>query len=200
MHFFSNKRRALLTATVAGLLSVTLAACSKSELPFQGNDISGTGLGRDLGMVDPSGKTRSLADYKGKVVVAFFGFTHCPDVCPTAMAQLAQAMTLLKDDADKVQVIMITVDPERDTPEILGKYVQAFNPGFTGLTGSAEQLKKTAQSFKAYYAKSPGKTPGEYSMDHGSSFYILDQDGEARVLLRGDASAEAIASDIKLLL
>lgn len=200
MSRFSSKRRAVLTATAVGLLSMTLAACSKSELPFLGSDITGTHLGGALSMVDPSGATRTLADYKGKVVVVFFGFTHCPDVCPTAMAQLAQTMTLLKNDASKVQVIMITVDPERDTPEILGKYVRAFNPAFTGLTGSADQLKKTAQSFKAFYAKAAGPTPEQYSMDHGSSFYILDQDGEARVLLRGDVPAETIAHDIKLLL
>ena len=196
---FSSKRRTLLTATTAGLLSVALAGC-KSDLKFQGSDISGTHLGQDLDMVDVTGQARTLADYKGKVLVVFFGFTHCPDVCPTAMAQLAQAMTLLKGDTSKVQVMMITVDPERDTSALLGNYVKAFNPGFTGLTGTAAQLEKTAKSFKAYYKKVPGRTRDEYSMDHGSSFYILDQQGEARVLLRGDASAQVIAGDIQLLL
>lgn len=186
-------------AAAAGLVSMALAGC-KDKAAFNGSDISGTHLGRDLAMVDGSGQLRTLDDYQGKVVVVFFGFTHCPDVCPTSMAELAQTMRLLGDQAENVQVLMISVDPERDTPKILNQYVKAFNPRFTGLTGSAQQLHKTAQSFKAYYAKAPGLTPGDYSMDHSSSFYVLDPDGEARVLIPASASAQEIASDIKQLL
>ena len=188
-----------MSAAGAAALLAGLAGC-KSEAKFQGSDISGSHLGRDLAMLDESGRLRTLADYKGKVLVVFFGFTHCPDVCPTSMAELSQTMEMLEDDARKVQVLMITVDPERDTADILAHYVKAFNPGFTGLTGSAEQLHKTAQSFKAYYAKAPGAAPGEYTMNHASSFYILDQDGEARVLISGNATAEMIAHDIRQLL
>src|SRR5690606_36145150 len=141
---------------------------------FIGSDITGTHLGRDMAMVDGNGQLRTLADYKGKVTVVFFGFTQCPDVCPTAMAELAQTMELLGDDAQKVQVLMISVDPARDTPEILKAYVSAFNPNFVDLTGTEEQLSTTAKSFKAYYAKSPGATPDQYSMDHASSFYVFD--------------------------
>src|SRR3546814_10378172 len=117
-----------------------------------------------MAMIDGSGQLRTLADYKGKVVVVFFGFTQCPDVCPTAMAELSQTMELLGDDAAKVQVLMISVDPERDTPEVLSAYVKAFNPNFVGLTGKTEQLSQTAKYFKAYYAKSAGAKPGKYSI------------------------------------
>lgn len=192
-------RRSFISLAVAGLLSLGLAGC-KEPVKFQGSDISGTHLGRDMAMVDSSGTLRTLADYKGKVMVVFFGFTHCPDVCPTSMAELAQTMSLLKGDAKKVQVVMITVDPERDTGAIMDTYVKAFNPSFVGLTGSAEQLHKTAQSFKAYYAKASGGTPDSYTMNHSSSFYILDQTGEARVLLNGNAPAKVIADDIQQLL
>ncbi|PLC55872.1 SCO family protein [Pollutimonas nitritireducens] len=200
MSGFSSKRRILLAATAALAVSTALAACGKKELAFQGSDITGTQLGRDLDMIDDSGKPRTLADYKGKVAVVFFGFTQCPDVCPTAMAELSETMDLLGSDASKVQVLMVSVDPARDTPEVLSAYVKAFNPSFVGLTGTPEQLGKTAKSFKAYYAKSPGGTADQYGMDHASSFYILDQDGEARVLVSGNTSAKDIASDIRQLL
>jgi len=180
--------------------ALVLTGCS-SEADFRGSDISGTKLGGDLAMVDDSGQPRTLADYRGKVLVVFFGFTQCPDVCPTSMSQLAHAMELLEDDAAKVQVLMISVDPERDTPEVLSSYVKAFNPAFVGLTGTPEQLAVTAKSFRAHYAKvQQGPGANDYTMDHGSSFYILDKSGEARVLLRGDAPAEDVAHDVRELL
>ncbi len=200
MSVLSHKRRSLLALPAAAAALSLLAACGKKEVSFIGSDISGTKLGQDMAMQDASGKLRTLADYKGKVAVVFFGYTQCPDVCPTSMAALAEAMELLGKDADKVQVVMISVDPERDTPEVLSAYVQAFNPAFVGLTGTPEQLSKTAKSFKAYYAKSPGAKPDQYSMDHASSFYIIDKDGEARVLVNGSASPQDIAADIKQLL
>jgi len=199
-----TRRTFLAGALAAGLLA--LAGCNDSsqaapgQLALQGSDITGTHLGRDLDMIDPDGKQRRLADYRGKVVIVFFGYTHCPDVCPTAMAQLAQTMELLGPDASRTQVLMITVDPGRDTPEILGRYARAFNPAFVGLTGSEAQLAATARSFRAHYAKSPGKTPDDYAMDHSSAFYVLDQNGEARSLLRGDATAADIAHDIRQIL
>ena len=195
----SSQRRAFISLVTVGLLSLGLAGC-KRAVKFQGNDIGGTHLGHDMAMVDSTGTLRTLADYKGKVLVVYFGYTHCPDVCPTTMAELAQTMKLLKDDARKVQVIMITVDPQRDTGAIMASYVKAFNPSFVGLTGSPDQLRKTAQSFKVYYAKAPGGTPDTYAMDHSAFFYILDQTGEARVLLDGNAQAKVIASDIRQLL
>src|SRR5690606_33719455 len=144
MSVFSNKRRTLLAAAV-GLVSV-LSACGKEEVAFVGSDITGTKLGQEMAMVDGTGQVRTLADYQGKVAVVFFGFTQCPDVCPTAMAELAETMELLGEDASKVQVLMISVDPARDTPDILAAYVTAFHPSFVGLTGSPEQLSTTAKS------------------------------------------------------
>ncbi|TAM20673.1 MAG: SCO family protein [Candidimonas sp.] len=199
MSHSSSQRRTFISRAAAGLLSLGLVGCKRTA-KFQGSDISGTHLGRDMAMVDSSGALRTLADYKGKVLVVYFGYTHCPDVCPTSMAELAQAMKLLKGDAQKVQVIMITVDPERDTGAIMASYVKAFNPNFVGLTGSPDQLHKTAQSFKAYYAKASGGTPDTYTMGHSAFFYILDQTGEARVLLDSNAAAKVIASDIQQLL
>lgn len=194
--FFSLRT---LAATLATTCALALAGCA-NDPEFVGSDISGTKLGADLALVDDTGQPRTLADYEGKVAVVFFGFTQCPDVCPTAMAQLAQATELLGEDAEKVQVLMISVDPERDTPEVLHSYVKAFNPAFAGLTGTPEQVAATAKSFRAHYAKVPGATPGDYTMDHGSSFYILDQTGDARVLMRGDAPAQDIAHDLRQLL
>lgn len=200
MFAHSKNRRRLMAITAILTLSTALAACGEKKPEFLGSDISGSNLGKDMAMQDADGKLRTLADFKGKVKVVFFGFTQCPDVCPTAMAELAQAMTLLGDDASKAQVIMISVDPERDTREVLKAYVTAFNPSFIGLTGTPDQLATTAKSFKAYYAKVKGGAPGQYTMDHAASFYILDKDGNARVLVSGNAPAEDIAHDIRALL
>lgn len=197
MHYHLHRLFRFFSLCVASLL---LAACSPDPLEFHGSDITGTGLGADLAIPDTTGQLRTLADYKDKVTVVFFGFTQCPDVCPTALAELAQTMNLLGDDADQVQVILISVDPERDTPEILSAYVNAFHPGFVGLTGTPEQLRDAAQSFKAYYAKAPGPTSEQYTMDHTASFYVFDKKNDVRVLISGDASAENIASDIRQLL
>lgn len=204
MHDLFRTRRTLLTAGAIMLALPVLSACSQepaeTPLEFNGSDISGTGLGREMAMQDASGTTRSLDDYKGKVTLVFFGFTQCPDVCPTAMAELAQSMELLGDDASQAQVIMISVDPERDTPEILAEYVTAFHPDFVGLGGTPEQLQVTAKSFKAFYAKAAGPTPEQYSMDHSSSFYVFDKSGDVRVLIAGNAPADEIAQDIRQLL
>ncbi|WP_345796677.1 SCO family protein [Castellaniella sp. MT123] len=200
---FSAVRRGLLVGAVASISLTLLAGCTSKAaepLPFEGNDITGTHLGRDLDMTDTSGKPRTLADFHGKVLLVFFGYTQCPDVCPTAMAQAAQALQLLGAKASNVQVIMISVDPARDTPAILGAYVQAFDPSFVGLTGTPEQLDKTARSFKAFYAKEPGPTPDQYAMNHSAAFYLMDQKGEARALLGPSLTPEDMAHDISLLL
>uniref|UniRef100_UPI0033411112 SCO family protein n=1 Tax=Castellaniella defragrans TaxID=75697 RepID=UPI0033411112 len=200
---FSPHRRLLVAGAVGGL-PVALFGCSpgasSQPLDFQGSDITGTHLGRDLDMIDTEGNPRTLDDYRGKVLMVFFGYTQCPDVCPTAMAQVSQAMELLGEQADDVRVIMISVDPMRDTPTILKAYVQVFNPSFIGLTGSLEQLDKTAKSFKAFYAKEPGPTPEQYAMNHSSSFYLMDREGEARALIRSDSTPEDMVHDIRLLL
>lgn len=201
---FSRTRRALLATAIAAV-PFALAGCgakaSDQPLAFEaGNDITGTHLGSDLDMTDTSGHHRTLADFKGKVLLVYFGYTQCPDVCPTSMAMAAQAMQLLGAKAHDVQVVMITVDPARDTPKILSAYVQTFDPAFMGLTGSEEQLARTARSFKASYSKEPGPTPQQYGMNHSSAFYLLDRTGNARALISTNTTPQAMAHDIQLLL
>ena len=186
-------------AVTAATLAIVLAACGSDTPAFKGTDITGTHLGRDLALVDQTGQARTLKSFDGKVTVVFFGFTQCPDVCPTALAEMAQVMTELGKDADKVQVVMITVDPERDTQEVLKAYMNAFDPRFVGLRGDEAQTKAAAGSFKAYYARAPQKD-GNYSMDHTAAFYILDGKGEARVLAPSTIGVDALTHDIKALL
>lgn len=177
-----------------------LAACGDAGgVKFKGSDITGTKLGQQWTLVGMDGKTYTPANFHGKATLVFFGFTQCPDVCPTALAELTQVMKLLGDRASQVQVLMISVDPERDTQEVLRGYISGFNPQFLGLTGSAEQIKAAAGAFKAYYAKVPG-AKGTYSMDHSSSFYLLDKKGDARVMLSSTAGAAAVAHDLEALL
>lgn len=198
--FLANRRKLLGTLiSLPCALNVSLAFASE-DLPFEGNDITGNKLGRALNMVDTSGKPKNLADFKGKVLLIFFGYTQCPDVCPTAMAQAAQAVELLGDKAKDVQVIMISVDPDRDTPEVLNSYVHAFDPNFIGLTGSHDQLDKTARSFKAFYTKEPTASPNHYAINHTSAFYLMDKNGDARALLGPTLTPEEMAHDIELLL
>lgn len=192
-------RVALLCLFVTSLVALT-GCDNKSASPFKGHDISGSGLGQNLSMQDSNGKLRTLHDFKGQALAIFFGYTQCPDVCPTALSQLAQAMHLLGDRAADVQVIMITVDPERDTPAILTEYVTLFHPDFIGLSGTAEQLHKTAQSFKAFYVKTPSLQANQYGIDHSSAFYLFDSTGSIRSLLNSDASPEDLAHDLRLLL
>ena len=199
MSVFSATRRLALRLGAAATFAAALAACGESAPQFKGSDISGTRLGQGMELVDYNGKTRKLSDFSGKVVVAFFGFTQCPDVCPTSLAELAEAMKKLGADADRVQVLLITVDPERDTPDILKQYVTAFDPRFLGLTGTPDQVKKAAASFKAYYAKAPTKDGG-YSMDHTAAFYLLDGKGESRVLANNNIGVDALVHDIQALL
>jgi len=177
-----------------------LTACGDSAgVKFKGSDIAGTKLGQNWTLVGMDGKTYTPASFQGKVTLVFFGFTQCPDVCPTALAELTQVMKLLGDRASQVQILMISVDPERDTPDVLRAYISGFDPRFLGLTGSPEQIKAAAGSFKAYYAKAPGPK-GSYSMDHSSSFYLLDKKGDARVMHNSTVGAAAVAHDIEALL
>ena len=200
MAVLSFPRRTLLRGAAAIMLTGALAACSDPAPSFKGNDITGTKLGQALALNDHNGQARTLKDFAGKVVVAFFGFTQCPDVCPTALAELAQVMEKLGDDADRVQVVLITVDPERDTPEILKQYVTTFDPRFLGLTGTPKQIKTTAASFKAYYAKVPTEDGKNYTMDHTAAFYLFDGKGDSRVLANSTIGVDAMVHDIKALL
>jgi protein SCO1 len=178
--------------------SGTQAAAAKEG--FINTDVTGLNYAKDFALTDHNGKPRTLADFKGKAVVVFFGYTQCPDVCPTTMAEMAAVMKQLGPLADKVQVLFITVDPERDTQELLSKYVPAFDPRFLGLRGDLAATQKVAQDFKVFYQKVPGKTPGSYTMDHTAGSYVFDPQGRIRLFVRHGQGAAPITHDIKLLL
>lgn len=196
--FFATFRRLCLLALCAALLG----ACGQSKPSFKNVDISGASdFGQDFALQDPTGKTRRLADFKGKVVLMFFGYTHCPDVCPTTMVELKQVMEKLGPDADKVQVLFVTVDPERDTAALMAQYVPAFDPRFLGLRPADEAaLKKVTKDFKVYYAKVPGTSPENYTVDHSAGSYVFDQNGQLRLFLRHGQGHEPIAHDLKALM
>ena len=191
--------RLLRILAVAAVL-LAMAACSPDAPKFMGSDVTGTSFGRDFKLFDHTGKPRTLADYRGKAVVLFFGYTQCPDVCPTTLSELAEAMKRLGPDADRVQVLFVTVDPERDTPALLSNYVPAFDPRFVGLYGDAEATARTAKEFKVIYQKQPGQTPGTYTMDHSAGTFIFDPNGKLRVYVGYGQGPEVFAHDIKELL
>jgi protein SCO1/2 len=184
-------------------LALLLVACDKlSDKPvvFNNVDITGADYARHFTLVDHTGKPRTLGDFKGKVVFLFFGYTQCPDVCPTTMAEMAAVMKALGPQASQVQVLFITVDPERDTQELLAQYVPAFDPSFIGLRGDAEATAATAKEFKVFYAKSPGATPQSYSVDHTYGSYVFDRSGKIRLFVRHGKGPAPILHDIALLL
>jgi protein SCO1/2 len=180
--------------------ALILAACAPGKPSFNATDITGADFGRELSLPDQDGKVRTLGDFKGKAVAVFFGFTQCPDVCPTNLATLRAVKEKLGADGDRLQVIFVSVDPERDTPALLSKYVTAFDPTFLGLTGDAEATARTAKAFKVYYQKVPGSTPGTYTVDHTAATYLYDPQGRLRLFVRHGEPADKIAADVKLLL
>jgi protein SCO1/2 len=198
-------RRSLIAVFALGLGASLLVGCQKSaekaDAPaFKSIDITGAEYGRELDLTDADGKPRHLADFKGKVIVVFFGFTQCPDVCPTTMVELAQVKKALGADGDRVQGIFVTVDPERDTAAVLKAYVTNFSPDFVALRGTADETRAAAKQFKVFYAKVPGKTPDSYTMDHTAGSYIFDTQGRIRLFTRYGSGAEALTHDLKILL
>jgi protein SCO1 len=194
---------AALRAAAAGALCVAallLSGCAPDAPKFRASDITGSTFGRDFALTDHTGKPRTLADYRGKAVVMFFGYTQCPDFCPTTMSELAEAMKALGPDADRVQVLFVTVDPERDTKEILAQYVPAFDPRFVGLYGDAAATERTAKEFKVIYQKQPGPVPGTYSVDHSAGAYIFDPKGRLRLYVSYGQGHEVFAHDLRELL
>ena len=185
---------------LAVLAVAALAACSAGGPAFQASDVTGSSFGREFSLKDPDGKVRTLADFRGKAVVVFFGYTQCPDVCPTTLATLAQAMKELGPDADRVQVLFVTVDPERDTPDLLAKYVPSFDPRFLGLWGDADATARTAKEFKVLYQKVPGATPGSYTMDHSAGSYVFDPKGRLRLFVSNGQGPAVFAHDLRELL
>jgi protein SCO1/2 len=186
-------------SSLLALLALVLG-CAPEAPKFRSTDITGADFGRELALTGHDGKPRVLADFRGKAVVVFFGFTHCPDICPTTLADAAQVMKALGKDAERVQVLFVTVDPERDTPELLAKYVPAFDARFLGLTGDPASVQKAAKEFKIYYEKRAGKTPGEYSVDHSAQSFVLDPQGRLRLFVRHDRIAQDLAEDLRTLI
>ena len=188
---------------LAALAALALAGCQKAspdKPAFKGVELTGAEYARQLNLTDQDGRARSLADFKGKVLVVFFGYTQCPDVCPTTMAEVAEVKRSLGGDGDKVQGIFVTIDPERDTAQLLKAYMASFDPSFVALRGSAEQTQAAAKEFKVFFAKVPGKTPESYTMDHTAASFIFDTEGRVRVYARYGSGAQPLADDIKLLL
>lgn len=190
-------RRCIQLILAAGLL---LAGCGEPKLPsaFHAREVGGRFVQADFHLTDHNGKPRTLADFRGKVVVLFFGYTHCPDVCPTTLADMALVMRKLDKDADRVQVLFVTVDPERDKPELLAQYVPAFNPSFLGLYGDAQATAQAAKAFEIIYQKQP--TTSGYNMDHTAGSILIDTQGKARLLAPYGQRAEWLVDDIRLLL
>jgi protein SCO1/2 len=197
-------RRSLLRATSAPLLASALApllvACGETKPQFKAIDVTGAEYARDFQLTDHDGRPRTLKDFRGKAVVVFFGYTHCPDVCPTTLAEIAEAKRLLGPDGAKVAGVFVTVDPQRDTPEMLKAYMANFGPDFVALRGTPEQLAAVAKEYKIYYKKVDGKTPDSYTMDHSAGSYVYDPQGRVRLYTRYGTGPEALASDLKILL
>jgi len=176
-----------------------LAGCNASGPSFKNTDITGADYGKGFSLTDHTGKTRTLDDFRGKVVVVFFGYTQCPDVCPTTLAELKAVKEQLGAEGNRMQVLFVTVDPERDTPKLLADYVPAFDSSFLGLYGDSAATAKVAKEFRVFYQKVPGKTPDSYTVDHTAGSYVFDPQGRLRLLAR-HGNAANLAADIQTLL
>ena len=197
----SSRRFSLSVALSVVALSVLgLTGCMDPKVAFKGVDITGADYAKELNLPDQNGQVRKIKDFSGKLVVVFFGYTQCPDVCPTTMQELAQVKRLLGADGDKLQAVFVTVDPERDTTELLKAYVENFDPSFVALRPTPEQLPQIAKEFKIYFKRVEGKTPTSYTMDHSAGSYTFDAQGKVRLFNRYGMGAEALAHDFKLLL
>lgn len=197
-------KKLLPVLVAACALTVSIAACDKlpgkQQVAFQNTDVTGLDYAKGFSLTDHTGKPRTLADFKGKAVVVFFGYMQCPDVCPTTMAEMATVMQKLGPLADQVQVLFITLDPERDTQQLLASYVPAFDKRFIGLRGTPEQTAKTAKEFKVFYAKVPGSDPNSYTIDHTAGSYVFDRDGRLRLFIRHGQGPDPIVHDLRQLL
>lgn len=190
----------------AGVLALgLLGGCGPGEgkaaaARFRGLNVTGVNYGRGFELPDAQGKVRTLGEFQGKLVMVFFGFVQCPDVCPTALARAVEVRELLGEAGTRLQVIFITVDPERDTPDILHAYATAFAPDFIALRGDAQQLRRTADEFRVFYRQAPGSSPEHYTMDHTAQSYVFDPAGRLRLVFGHNQSAQDIAHDLRLLL
>ena len=193
--------RAVVVGAFAAGAGVVFTGCTEAPKPaFKGVDITGVDYARDLPLTDQFGQQRHLKDFAGKVVAVFFGYTNCPDVCPTTMAELAQVKSELGADGERLQVLFVTVDPERDTPEVLKAYMAHFDPSFLALRGSQDELAAVAKDFKIFYKQVPGDTPTSYTMDHSAGMYMFDTNGRPRLFQRYGSGPQALLDDTRLLL
>jgi len=193
------RRRALLALALAA----PLAGCERlfsSKSTFNGIDVTGSGMGGELQLADHDGRQRSLAEFRGKAVVVVFGFTHCPDVCPTALSDLASAVKALGADGGRVQVLFVTVDPKRDRPELMRQFVPAFHPSFLGLTGDEAALAKVRKDFNVYAAIREGSSPDNYSVDHSGQMFGFDPQGRIRLVWAPGTAPKLLADDLRVLL
>jgi len=193
-------RRTSMRVALAAAATLMLGACSPDKPQFRSIDVTGADYARDFKLADHNGQQRTLADFRGKVVVIFFGFAQCPDVCPTAMAELAEVKRLLGADAGKLQGLFVTLDPERDTPEVLKAYMGNFDPAFLALRPEAQELPDLAKHFKIFYKKNEGKTAGSYTLDHTAASYVFDPQGRVRLYTRHGMGPAALSEDLKILL
>lgn len=182
-----------------GLVFAALVSCDAAGPSFKSTDITGANYGKDFSLADHTGRVRTLGDFRGKVVVMFFGYTRCPDVCPTTLAELRAVKDQLGEDGTRLQVLFVTVDPERDTQKVLADYVPAFDPTFLGLYGDSGATTKVAKDFKVFFEKVPGRTSDGYTVDHTAGSYVFDPQGRLRLFARQGNSASLIA-DIRALL
>ena len=197
---FSASWFRLFGACALAISLVGLSACSEPKPAFKAVDITGADYAKELNLPDQNGQVRKLKDFSGKLVVVFFGYTQCPDVCPTTMQELAEVKRLLGPDGDKLQAEFVTVDPERDTTELLKAYIENFDASFVALRPTQEQLPAIAKEFKIYFKRVEGKTPTSYTMDHSAGSYTFDTQGRVRLFNRYGMGAQALADDFKLLL
>ena len=186
-------------AGATGLFGL-ISGCSEQKFQFKGVDITGADYAKDFSLSDHNGRTRTMADFRGRVVVVFFGYTQCPDVCPTTMAEMAEVKKQLGKDGEKLQALFISIDPERDTPEVLKAYMENFDPGFLALRPAPDKLAELARHFKIYAKKVDGKTPTSYTMDHSAGSYVFDTQGRVRLFVRYGSGPAALVSDLQLLL
>ena len=202
MTFKIYPQRFFMRTLLAFLTVFSVIACSNQNIKFNNVDITGSkAFGKDFSLTDHHGKKRELAEFKGQLVVMFYGYTQCPDVCPTTMTEMQGVMELLGKDASRVQVMFVTVDPERDTQELLSQYVPAFDKRFLGLRPqSIEELEKITKDFKVFYKKVPGKSPTSYTIDHTAGSYVFDTKGQLRLFLKHHQGPQPIAEDLKKLL
>lgn len=182
------------------LPALVMAACSADKPAFKNIDITGATYAQALSLPDVDGKPRTLAEFKGKVPILFFGYAQCPDVCPGTLAEIAEARQRLGADGARIQPVFVTVDPERDTAEVLKAYVAGFGPDVVALRGSVEQTQAVAKDFKIFFAKVPGKDAGSYTIDHTAGAFVFDPQGRVRLFVRYGAGVDSLTSDLKLLL